>query len=633
MCSKLGTHRLKAVVANRAGTVLEVAPTAVLVAVVLLLAWRQQGSVLAKHWLGYATIVPLLLATLALAGSLRRPSLGARVAIGALLGLAGLAAISLLWSPVPALARDEALLTGLYAAVLALTVTTLRTKAGTIAALGVVVAGFAVLTVGTALELRYGSDQISAYRGNSGRLYFPVTYVNAEAATMLIAFWPAIVLAAHRAGSVVLRALALGAAAAMLAGAVLTQSRGGAVALALSVVIVLTVAPSRLRLLLPLAIAALPAVVGFDTLTAPFDSRLEDDAVYTESIRQAAEVVLWAGLAGSLAGLAYALLDRLLPVPRAVLRIARVATLAAVLVGAGAATALFLDRVDDPAAYLDERWEAFKQEPDTDEGESHFQNPGSNRYDFWRVALEEFRADPIVGDGARAYGTAYLRYGTSGETPVRAHSLPLDVLAENGVLGLLLLVCGLSAALLPAVRRRATLPGTALLGAGSYWLIHAVGDWTWTFPVCGISFFVLCGIGAAGDGALLPRRAAVAVAAGAAALAIAFVPPWLAGRYTDLALVKGLPTASSDLDRAKRLDPLSTEPYLIEALLAPRRTDAIRALERAAELEPESARIHFQLGIALLQLGRKEEARTALERARRLYPSDPAIAAALRQAR
>jgi len=629
----LGTHVLQTSDRSRLARLVEVAPTAALVAVVLALAWVEQGSVLARHWLGYALVAPLLLATLALARTLRRPPLAARVSIGALLALAVLAAVSLLWSPVPALARDEALLTALYAAVLALTVTTLRTRSGQLAALGVFVAGFAVLTVATALELRYGSDQISAYRGNSGRLYFPVTYVNAQAATMLIAFWPALVLGAHRAGNVVLRALALGAAAAMLAGATLTQSRGGAVAFALSVVVVLAVAPSRLRLVLPLAIAALPTVVGFRTLTAPFDLRLEDAAVYTGSIRQAAEVVLLAAVAGSVAGLVYALLDRLLPVPRTALRIARVASLAAVLVGAGAATVAFLDRVDDPAAYLDERWEAFKQEPDKDEGESHFQNPGSNRYDFWRVAVVQFRADPVVGDGARAYGTAYLRYGTSGETPVRAHSLPLDVLAENGVVGLLLLACGLGAAFLPAVRRRATLPGTALLGAGSYWLIHAGGDWTWTFPVCGIAFFVLCGIAATGDGEPLPRRVWVPVAVGAVALAIAFVPPWLAGRYTDLALIEGLPTASSHLERAKRLDPLSTEPYLIEALLAPRRADAVRALERAAELEPESARIHYQLGIALLDVGQTKRARASLERSLMLYPGDEAIVEALRRAR
>lgn len=629
----MDTHHLKTMCLRRLPVLAEVAPTAALVGVTLLLAWREQGSILAKHWLGYATVAPLLLATLALAGTLRRPAVGARVAIAALLALSLLAAVSLLWSPVPSLARDEALLTALYAAVLALTVMSLRTTGGRIAALGVVVAGFGALTLATALTLRFGGEQISAYRGNSGRLYFPVTYVNAEAATMLIAFWPAIVLAARRAGNVVLRAIALGAAAAMLAGAVLTQSRGGAVAFALSVVVVLAAAPSRLRLLAPLALAALPAVVGFDTLTEPFGVRLEPESVYVDSIRQAAEAVLWAGIAGCVAGLAYALVDRALSIPAVLLRAARVAAITAVAAAVVATTIVFLDRVDDPAAFVDERWEAFKQEPAKDEGESHFQNPGSNRYDFWRVALEEFRADPIAGDGARAYGTAYLRDGHTSETPVRSHSLPLDVLAENGLPGLLLLTLGLGAALLPAVLARGTLPGVALLGGGSYWVLQAAGDWTWTFPVCGISFFVLCGIAAAGDAPPLGSRAAVAIAAGGVALAIAFVPPWLAGRYADLALVKGLPAASSDLARAKRLDPLSTEPYLIEALLARKRTDAVRALERAAELEPESARIHFQLGIALLQLGRKEEARAALERARKLYPGDPAIAAALRQAR
>lgn len=632
LCSKLGTHDLHAVRGGRAARLVEVAPAAVLVALALALAWVEQGSVLAKHWLGYALVAPLLLATLALAGSLRRPPLAARIAVGALLALAAVAALSAFWSPVPALARDEALLTALYAVVLAVTATTLRTAEGRIAALAVLTAGFAALAVATAVSLRYGDGQIDAYRGTSGRLYFPVSYVNAEAATMLIAFWPAIVLAARRRGHAVLRALSLGAAAAMLAGALLTQSRGAAVALAGSAVVVLALAPSRLRFVLPLLIAVAPTVVGFGTLTAPFGVRLESDAVYTDAIRSAAGVVLLAGAAGCAAGLLYALLDRAVTLPERALRGIRAVAAAAVVVAAGVGVAALV-QLDDPAGRVQDRWEAFKQEPEKDEGGSHFENPGSNRYDFWRVAVGELRDHPLAGAGARSYGTAYLREGHTGETPVRAHSLPLDVLAENGAVGFLLLAVALGAALVPAVRRRATASGAALLGGGSYWVLHAAGDWTWTFPVSGIPFFLLCGIAAAAPApAALSRRVSLAAAAGGVALALVFVPPWLAGRYTDLALVKGLPEGSGDLARAKRLDPLSTEPYLVEAVLAPERADAVRALEQAAELEPESARIAYQLGLALLATGRREEARAELERARELYPRNPAIAEALRSA-
>ncbi len=616
-----------------ARTAVEVLPTAVGVAAVLLLAWREHGSIAARHWLGYAILLALLLASLAAAGFLRRPSRTGLVAIAGLGLLAALAALSVAWSPVPALARDEALLTALYAIALALPLLTLKRARSRMVALGVLVAGLGVLTVATALTLRYGSNQIEAYRG-AGRLYFPVTYVNAEAATMLIGFWPALVLGARRWTPLPLRALCLGLASAMLAGALLTQSRGGAIALAFSAVFVLGLSPSRLRLLVPLAIVLTPVAIGFDALTAPFNARLGSESGYVDSIRHAGETVLLAGLAALAVGLLYALVDRRLDLPGRVQRVLPVAAGAGAIALVLVAGALFVTRVEDPGGFFSDRWAEFKREPDRDEGETHFLNPGSNRYDFWRVAVNEFKAHPVLGAGSRSFGTAYLREGKSGETPARTHSLPLEVLAETGLVGFVLLVTALGAALLPALRNRGTVPGTAVIGAAGYWLVHAAGDWTWTFPACGIAFFTLVGIAGAESKRRLPRRAGLATAGACVLVALlAFAPVWLAARYVDRALVRGQPTAASDLRYAQALDPLSTEPYLIEAALAPTREQSIAALQRAYEQEPRSVRINFLLGQALLSAGRRQEARVALERAARLYPDDEVIAAALRQAR
>ena len=58
-----------------------------------------------------------------------------------------------------------------------------------------------------------------------------MSYVNAQAAFFLVGLWPALVARAHGAAcNAVVRALALGFAAAMLAGWLSTQSKGGAVA-------------------------------------------------------------------------------------------------------------------------------------------------------------------------------------------------------------------------------------------------------------------------------------------------------------------------------------------------------------------------------------------------------------------
>ena len=100
----------------------------------------------------------------------------------------------------------------------------------------------------------------------------------------------------------------------------------------------------------------------------------------------------------------------------------------------------------------------------------------------------------------------------SAETPLRAHSLYFDVLAETGVQGLLILLLGVGAPLLLLARRLSQPCAVAAFGAGTYFLAHAAVDWIWTLPAVGVPAFVLLGIGCAGgDLRPLPRRAAYAV--------------------------------------------------------------------------------------------------------------------------
>lgn len=606
-----------------------VLPTAALLAVAYLLAWREHGSVAARHWLPYAVVVLLVLATVLFAGLARRPSRSAVVVIAALAALAAWSALSLLWSPLPGLARDEGLLVAVYAASFAVPALTLPSGRSRIAALGTVVAALGALTLATALELRFGSGQLEAFYGK-GRLYFPVGYVNAEAAVALVAFWPAVVLAGRRAGSVPARSLSLGAASLMLAVALLTQSRGGAIALALSVAVALAVLPARLRLLVPVAVPVALTALAFRPLTAPFGATGDKDPGLAGVIRDAAEASLLVGAAGVVVGVAYALVDRrveVLPGPRRAAGIAALAAAAACLV---AGAAVFVAQVDEPRSWASERWDAFKQEPETEEARTHFLNPGSNRYDYWRVALLEFRDHPVRGAGARSFGPAYLVRGRSAETPARAHSLVFEQLSENGLVGLSLLAAALAAAFAGLARSRALVPAAGALAAAVYWTAHAGVDWLWTFPASGIPLFVLLGIGLARDAKPLPRRPALAGATAVLLVAAAaFVPPWLATRYADQGAREGLPAGAGDFDRARALDPLNVEPLLVRSQLARTAEERIGLLRQAVEQEPGAVRNQYLLGLALLDAGRTEEAREALDRAHELYPRSPDVAAAL----
>jgi len=301
-----------------------------------------------------------------------------------------------------------------------------------------------------------------------------------------------------------------------------------------------------------------------------------------------------------------------------------------------AAAAGFLISVDDPVAYVEERIEELKGMPGDGDGETHFETLESERYDVWRVALREFSSHPIAGIGARGFYASYLEHGRSIETPARAHSLPLDALAETGVIGLLLLVIAIGGPfVLAAHGARASLPSCAAFAACVYWLTHAAVDWIWTLPACGLVFFTLLGIAAAGDrrAVLRPRFAVPAAVAAAAMTLIVFAPAWLASRYVARALASSPVGARADLDRARRLDPISTTPFVVEAQLAENPAGRIEPLRRALEKEPRSAGLRVLLGVAYRDAGQRALSRRELEIAHRLAPRDEEIARLLRESR
>ena len=602
-------------------------PAVAVVAGACLLAWAETGSIDAADWLLYAVLAALLLAVVAFAGSVARPSTAALPGLALLVAFAGWQAVSISWSPLPSLARDDALLTLFYAVVLAIGLT-VRGAADRGVVVAAVAAGSGGLAVATGAALGFGSAPGTDF--GDGRLAFPVTYTNGAAAMFLVGFWPALVLAARREVPVAARAGGLAAAAATLAGWLLTQSKGGGIALVLSAVAVLVVSRDRLRLLVPGAIAGVLVGSQFDRLTAPYTS-----ADLRAAARDAGLTLLWLTAAAAVAGLLYALADRRLQLPdrwnRIVTRVALVVTVLAVL----AVPVAFFATVDHPGRWAGDEWRAFKHSPSHETATTHFGSLGSNRYDFWRVALHEFGHHPLAGIGDRGFGPAYLVERRSGETPVRAHSFELDALSELGVVGFLLLFGALTPLVVLAARGawRGDLAATAGFATAAYFLIHASADWIWTIPAVGLPCFVLLGTACARDDAgLLQRRATagVAIAAVAAAL-LAFAPPWLSSRFSNHAL-ESSSSPASDLRWARRLDPLSVEPYFVQAKIAPTPAAALEPLRKAVAKEPRSVDARFELALGYLQAHRLPAARRELRLALRLEPGAPAIEQALSRA-
>jgi hypothetical protein len=589
----------------------------------LLESWRGEGSIASRDWLAYAIVVALAVAVVAAADA-AAPPLRLALAAALLAALAAWDALSISWSPSPALARDEALLTMLYALALLLPVLLLRGRRDRVAAAATVLVLLLALAVAAAVDL-LGATDGAAY--HAGRLEFPVTYTNAQAALSLVSFWPGIALAAMPRLPVVVRALATASAAAALGGWIMVQSKGGAVGIAVSGIAVLTLSRSRLRLLVPLAIAVALAAAAFLPLTEPY--RASGNAIVAAIHRAAAAELAVIAVAFAV-GLAYALLDRRVLLRPPTERRLAIAVGAAAAAAALCGVAFFLHAHPRPLAYASAKWTEFKH-LSAESGTSHLTYLGSNRYDFWRVALTEFRDHPLAGVGARGFRSAYLQHRQSSETPARAHSLELDVLSETGLVGFALLA-GALALLLASLARRARSDPVALGAAGALvsWLGHASVDWTWTFPAVGLPLLAFVGIGAARAGAPpLSRRSSLPLAAAAAALAIgAFGLPWLASRYVDSALA-GRGDARAELHRARALDPISLDPYLAAWELAPTPRAAIAPLLEALRQEPRSVDLRVRLGREYRLAGEPARARRVLRAALALDPGDPEITAEL----
>lgn len=601
---------------------------AVAIAAAVQLGWRTTGTIAAADWLGFALVAGLAVTVVLASGSASRPHRLAATGLATLAALSAWTALSAAWSPLPSLAKEEAQLVLLYVLAFALALLTVRTSAERVAAL----AALAFVPGGVALAT--GIELLGAARPDelfdSGRLQFPVSYANAAAALFLLSFWPAIALAAGRAVPLLLRAAAVGSAAAGLAAWIATQSKGGGIGLVVSGLVVFALTPARLRLAVPLALAVMPAAAAATVLTAPY--RTEGAGAAAASGRA---IVLVTAVALA-AGLVYSLLDRRVRLGERAIRRAGAIVAATLALAAVASASLLVASTGRPDRALADAWSSFTVYHSDADSATHLTSlGGSNRYDFWRVALAGAADEPLAGIGARGFGALYLQEGRSNETPARAHSLLLDVLLEQGAVGLLLLLAGLGAPLVLVVRaaRQRRLHAIAALGGCSAWIAQASVDWTWTFPSVGVLFFLLLGLGAGNENRALSRRVSTSTAAVTALTAVVVLGgPWLSARLLERAAAQP-DRAAQGLRWAKRLDPISVQPYLVEANLAQSTPAAIAALEQAAAKEPDSVATRYLLGITLLAAGEKAQARAELEAAVRLFPGDPFVRAALARAR
>jgi hypothetical protein len=568
--------------------------------------------------------------------SLRR-SPAAGVALAALLALGGWAALSALWSPAPdvAIADGQRIIVyalafglGLWLAVLLgaraqlslLPLATAGAFAGVIAVVGMIT-----------------TDRPGAYLEAGGTLEFPLGYRNANAAFFALAFFATLGLASARDLDWRARALALATATLCVGVSMLSQSRGSVPAALIAIVVYVLFSPLRLRAICWLGLALIPALGVVPHLSEIF--RAANDVgvgAAGDELRAAGAALAWATGAGLILGAVAGRFERVLPglgstSPRANRGIAGVLAL-----GAVAAVVAFVVAVEDPIDWTVRRADEFRAgTPSLSEAGTRFTfNVSTDRYDLWRVALEDAREEPLRGAGAGGFQYTYLRQReTETQTARDAHSIELEVAGELGLPGLVLLLTALGGATWGILRaRRRGYPPAALsaiaLAAGAYWLAHASIDWFWAYPAITAPVIALlgsaCGAGVIG-GARRPGAARHLLAAGAVILALTTIPPFLSERYVNEAYAgwrNDLSRAYDDLDRARALNPLDDAPLLAEGAIAHAAKDrrrAITAYRAANEKRPQEWAAHFFLAELFARDG-PARARRELDRARQLNP-------------
>ncbi|MGO9320182.1 MAG: O-antigen ligase family protein, partial [Solirubrobacteraceae bacterium] len=479
------------------------APTTVpaLAAIALFVVWAtSQAGYPVTHWAPGALIVLALLG-IALGLVRLRPgdvSAPVRIALGALAAYTALSYLSILWAAVPGEAWEGANRTLLYLAVFALFACWRQRGASAALALGAWTLALIALAAFVALHVNAAGDTRLQMLLPGGRLLYPSGYPNANAAQWLMAFWPAVLLARARSLPWGLRGLLAGGAVLLAEVALLSQSRGSLYATPVVLVLVFALLPGRARtfaVLVPVAAgvaAAAPAVLRVG-------DHLKNEAVVPATMHSAvAAMFLAAGVVGLVVALGAAVESRLdeRSLRRARLGMRAVAAIALVAVLAGG-----LAVAGNPVTRLESAWHSFKggYGSSSSSGSRLVSGLGSNRYDFYRVALDEFVAHPLLGIGADNFAQQYLAHGRSVETPRYPHSVELRTLTQTGLVGALLALVGLGAALLAAARAlRAADPlarnvaGAALAGFG-YWAVHGSFDWFWEFAGLGAPAFALLG--------------------------------------------------------------------------------------------------------------------------------------------
>ncbi|CAA9477890.1 MAG: hypothetical protein AVDCRST_MAG67-654, partial [uncultured Solirubrobacteraceae bacterium] len=589
--------------------------------------------------------------------SLRAP-VEAWVAVGLLAGFAIWCGISLLWSVAPERTWAHVNRAIAYALVVVLAIALASSVPRALSRLAYGWLGVALVCALYAVggKIIPGVEILGIdfnHAALASRLRAPLEYWNALGLVMVLAIPIALRVTTDTTRHDVVRLAALAAFFVLFVCLCMTYSRGGLLACFTAIVVVTVLGGQRLR---GLAVVGATIVISIPVLGLAFNRPALKGINVPLDERVPDGILLGLVMAGCLialliAGWGMLALEQRTPwdEERTQLVWRGLAALAAIL--AVFTLGAILTAPDGPGGWADRAWEKFSQtsrDEVSDPSRLVSSNSG-NRWVWWKEAAGAWSDRPVQGWGAGSFPVTHRMYREVELNVTQPHNMPLQFLAETGIVGTLLVSGAIGFLLFCALDRLRAMPrgrerdlGAGLFAGAIAWLVHGLVDWDWDIP--GVTIPVLLFLGVLAATPWEPRRgvavlhSATGPRAFALALACVFAGlvilssglPMLADQKANAAQAVSteagrseLQDAAANADLAARLDPTAVRPLLAAAALAEGRGRLLEAqgyLVDAAERQPYSSAVWFRLLELALKTADRRGANAA---ARRLLELDP----------
>ena len=611
----------------------------------------------------------------------RRGPLDGGFALLAFAALAGVTALSVLWSIAPDLTWIEANRTFTYLLIFAagIALARLAPDGWSILLRAILVAVTVVITYALASRVFPGS---LAANELYARISQPYGYWNAVGLTAAIGIPPAVWLGARRSGHAPANALAYPLLGMLVVTLFLTYSRGALIAAVIALAIWFLFVPLRVRSVIVLTVSVVGAapVILWALHRDAFTKDLVPISVRESAAGEFGFLLVTMVVALLAAGLIIGFrVGRQAPSLRIRRRVGTAAVAFTCVIPLVAFTSVAFSQRGLTGTISDRIHQLTNETSKTSGGPQRLTETSSSRGRYWRNADHIFADHPVLGTGAGTFGTARLRYRTDQLVARHAHGFFAQTMADMGSLGLAVVLL-FSAAWLATVfrvcggrwrwwRPREGGPApwdaervgiVALALSALVFGIHSALDWTWFVPGCAAVGIFAAGF-VAGRGPLpvlatagapaamvsyrppsarawlkLPRNP-VRVGVGVAVIFAALICAWAVWQpeRSDSAVHEALTlvtqgrfqAAIAKADDAHRLDPLSPKPLLVKSALqdsAGQKAAALATLQGAVIHQPSNPQLWLSLADYELNLHNPTAALQALGAALYLDPLDQA---------